>query len=86
METVHVTITGEAAAYVQDQVAAGRYSSPVEVVNDALTQAKVRAATERLAELVREGEESGEAFEFTDEWWERRTAELRAEAARRRSG
>ena len=84
METVHVTVTGDAATYIQNQVASGRYGSSAEVVTKALAQ--VRAAKQSLAELVREGEESGEGIEFTDECWERRTAELREKAARRRSG
>ena len=84
METVQVTITGDAAAFIHDQVATGRYTSPTEAVTDAIAQARLRAAQERLAELVREGEESGEGVEFTDEWWQRRTAELRAQAAARR--
>ncbi|HUE72974.1 MAG TPA: type II toxin-antitoxin system ParD family antitoxin [Pirellulaceae bacterium] len=49
METVHVTITGDAAAFIQDQVATGRYGSPAEVVTEAISQAQVHAAKQRLA-------------------------------------
>ena len=86
MSQYSVELTAEVEAFVKSQLDAGRYSSLSDVVNDALEQARVRAAREKLAALIREGlESSGEAVEYTDEWWDQRMDEVRAEVERRKS-
>jgi antitoxin ParD1/3/4 len=72
-----------ADSYIRDQVAAGHYDSPDELLVELIDQARVVVADDRLAELIQEGIDSGEGVEFTDEWWQRRGDELRAEARRR---
>lgn len=85
MTEYQVTLPDDAAHYVEEQIATGRFSSPSEVLADAVEQARLQAAKAQLANLVREGLTPGEEIEFTDEWWDQRTAELRAEHERRRT-
>jgi hypothetical protein len=85
MVEVQVTLPDWAGEYIQEQVAAGHDGSPDELLAELIDQARVLAADDRLAELIREGMESGPGVEMNDDWWERRTAELRAEVERRRS-
>jgi len=86
MAEFQITLPEDAAAYVQGQIAAGKFSSPSEVLADALREKQVQAAKARLAELIREGIESkGDDIEYTDEWWESRMDELKAETEQRHS-
>jgi antitoxin ParD1/3/4 len=85
MVEMHVTLPDWAGEYIEEQVANGHYGSADELLAELIDQARVMVADDRLAALIREGMESGEGVEFTDEWWERRGAELKAEAERRRS-
>jgi Arc/MetJ-type ribon-helix-helix transcriptional regulator len=85
MIELQVTLPDWAGEYIREQVAAGRYVSADELLAELIDQARVLVADDRLAELIREGMESGEGAEVTDEWWERRSIELQAEAERRRS-
>ena len=85
MVELQVTLPDWAGEYIQEQVAAGRYGSADELLVELIDQARVVVADDRLAELIQEGMDSGEGVEVTDEWWERRSAELQAEAERRRS-
>jgi hypothetical protein len=52
---------------------------------DHIDEARTVRGDAHLAELILEGENSGEGVRFTDEWWEKRMSDLRSEAARRRS-
>jgi antitoxin ParD1/3/4 len=85
MIELQVTLPDWAGKFIQEQVATGRYGSADEFLAELIDQARVHVADNRLAALIREGLEAGEASEVTDEWWERRSAELRAEVERRRS-
>jgi len=80
-----ITLTDDANQFVQEQLATGRFTSVDEVVSKFLEEAKIRAANEKLGELIREGIESGPGVEVTDEWWEQVRTKVRAEAERRRS-
>jgi antitoxin ParD1/3/4 len=83
MTQLQISLPEEAKRFVEEQVASGRYQSPGDYLASLVEQARVQAANEKLAELIREGMESGEAIEYSDEWWERRGEEIRAEAKRR---
>jgi antitoxin ParD1/3/4 len=85
MVQCQITLSDDANQFVQDQLATGRFASVDEVVSKVLEDARVRAAKAKLAELIREGIESGPAVEATDEWWQQLRAKIRAEAERRRS-
>jgi len=85
MAEFQITLPEDAAAYVQRQIAAGKFSSPSEVLADALREKQVQAAKARLAELIREGIESGDAVEVTDAWWDQLDEKVQAELRRRQS-
>ena len=55
------------------------------VVNKTLEEAQVAAATKRLAELIREGLESGEPVEVNDAYWKGLQERIENEVERRRS-
>jgi len=56
------------------------------VVSNTLEESQDAAAKKKLAELIREGLEcKGEEIEFTDEWFEKRMDQVKAEVERRRS-
>jgi Arc/MetJ-type ribon-helix-helix transcriptional regulator len=81
-----LTLSDDANAFIQQQLETGRFSSPDEVVSKTLEEAHVAAARKKLAELIREGLEcKGNDIEFTEEWFEKRMDEAKAEVERRRS-
>lgn len=85
MTELQVKLPDWAGEYIEEQVAAGKYCSADELITDLIDGARAIVADDHLAALIREGMESGEGVEIDDEWWDRRAAELRAEAERRRS-
>jgi antitoxin ParD1/3/4 len=78
MNLSDILLTADNSQFVQEQLAAGIFPSPSDVVNDALRPARIREAKNKLAELIREGENSGPGIEVTDEYWARKKAELLA--------
>jgi putative addiction module CopG family antidote len=79
------SLSDQADQFIQEQLASGHFATPDEVVSKALEVAQVAAAKSKLAELVREGLESGEGEEFTDEWFDSLMDQARGEFERRRS-
>jgi antitoxin ParD1/3/4 len=80
-----LTLSDDANEFIQQQLATGQFASPDEVVSKTLEEARIAAAKKKLAELIREGMESGDGEEITEDWWERIRARVQAEAERRRS-
>jgi antitoxin ParD1/3/4 len=80
MIELHVQLSEGAGEFVAGEVASGRYTSASDFLSNLVEAARLVAAQERLRQLIDEGENSGEGVEFTDEWWESFTAELRAKA------
>ena len=68
MTELQITLGNEASAFVNEQIASGKYSTPSEVLNAVVEQARVREAKVKLAGLLKEGLESGPPIEVTDEW------------------
>jgi antitoxin ParD1/3/4 len=85
MTQLQISLPDTASRFVQEQVAAGRYPTAGDCVIDLVEKARIHAARERLAELIREGMESGEGEEVTPEYWERFDAKVKAELERKRS-
>jgi antitoxin ParD1/3/4 len=56
--------------YIQEQVAAGKFSTPSEYVVDLVEQDRRRAARKHLEELLLAGLHSGPGIEVTPEYWE----------------
>ncbi|MDX1948219.1 MAG: hypothetical protein SFU86_22705 [Pirellulaceae bacterium] len=85
MVQIQLTLSEDASQFIHEQVSSGRYQSPSAFVADLVEQARIGIPSDRLAQLVREGLESGEGVEITDEWFERRREEVQAELERRRT-
>jgi antitoxin ParD1/3/4 len=85
MTQLQISLPDTAKQFVEQQVATGRYGSASDYVVDLVEKARIQAAKEKLAELILEGENSGEGVEYSEEQWEARRKELVAELERRRS-
>ena len=84
MTEFRISLPDETANYVNTLVAEGKFTSPSDVIADALV--RTQAARARLTELIRESIDSpGNDIEFSDDWWESRMDALQAEAERRQS-
>lgn len=81
----HLSLSDQADQFIQEQIATGQFATPDEVVSKTLEEAQVAAAKRKLAELVREGLESGEGEEFTDEWFDNLMDQVQGEFERRNS-
>jgi antitoxin ParD1/3/4 len=71
-------------AFIEDQIAQGKYQSSADVIEDALGLLQEREAElEQLSRALQEGLDSGEAVDFDmNEWLEaKRTGPEREEAA-----
>jgi antitoxin ParD1/3/4 len=73
-----ISLTPDNREFLEAKLAAGEFTSASEVVNEALRQARVREAKEKLAALLLEGINSGPGIEVTEEYWTRKRAELQA--------
>lgn len=76
MVELQITLASEASEFVNQQIASGRYSTPSEVLNAIVEEARVRAGKAKLAALLKEGLDSGPPIEVTDEWLRQQRAEL----------
>ena len=79
MIELKVTLPDWAGEYIQEQVAAGRYASADDMLAELIDNARVVVADDRMAKLIREGMESGDGVEVTDEWWQALSAKVQAE-------
>jgi hypothetical protein len=86
MVQIQISLSDKAGKFIQEEINAGRAPSPDHLLSELVEQACDMANDEQLADLIREGLEcEGEDIEFTEEWWEKRMDEVKAEAERRRS-
>ncbi len=85
MIELQVTLPDWAGEYIQEQVTLGRYGSADEMLIELIDQARAVVCDDHLAELIREGMESGDGVEVTDQWWEGLSERVRIEAERRRT-
>jgi antitoxin ParD1/3/4 len=76
METMNIALPESMKAFVQQQVAAGGYSSVSEYVRDLIRADERRRAEERIDALLLEGLSSGESIEATPEYWEAKRRKL----------
>lgn len=85
MVQIQISLSDKAGKFIQEQVSAGRYPSPDHLIGELVEQACEMANDERLAELIREGLESGDGEEIDDAWWDRIEARVSEEMRRRQS-
>lgn len=83
MSALHLVIPEATREFIEEQIRAGLFVSPSEMITALVEDARARIASKELCAFLDEGEESDE-IEFTDEWWEREKAELKSRILEKR--
>lgn len=83
--TFSIAMPEQMKEFVEQRVRGGAFGNVSEYFRHLVREDQKRAADERLAALLLEGEHSGEPITIDDAWWSRRRAELlrRAQGAKR---
>jgi antitoxin ParD1/3/4 len=76
MTTLNISLPASMRAYVDQQVAAGGFSTASEYIRQLVREDQRRAAKQRLESLLMEGLASGPSIEFTDEYWAEKKTRL----------
>jgi len=69
MQTMNISLPDPMKRYVEEQVAAGAYSSASEYIRELVRADQKRQAKEQLEHAILDAMNSGEAMEATPEWW-----------------
>jgi putative addiction module CopG family antidote len=77
MSEIQVELPEATVAFIEEQVQAGLFRSPSEMIAALIEDARTRVASKELCDFLDEGEKS-EAVEFTEEDWQREVASLKA--------
>ncbi|MBE9208929.1 type II toxin-antitoxin system ParD family antitoxin [Nostoc sp. LEGE 06077] len=70
MKSINISLPDAMRTYIEEQVAAGSYSSVSEYFRELVRQDQKRQAAERLEAMLLEGLNSGNATEMTPDDWE----------------
>ncbi len=76
MTIINISLPESMKAFVEEQVAKGKYDSVSEYLQELICQDQKLKTQENLEELLIAGIESGEVIEVTDEWWEQKRMQL----------
>ena len=76
MTSINISLPESMKAFVEEQVAKGKYDSVSEYLQELICQDQKLKTQENLEELLIAGLESGEVIEVTDEWWEQKRMQL----------
>ena len=77
MSEIQLELPEATVAFIEEQVQAGLFRSPSEMIAALIEDARTRVASKGLCDFLDEGEKS-EAVEFTEEDWQREVASLKA--------
>ncbi len=80
MQTMNISLPDPMKQYVEEQVAAGAYSSASEYIRELVRADQKRQAKEQLEQTLLDALNSGEAMEATPEWWA--TCGMKSESGR----
>jgi antitoxin ParD1/3/4 len=83
MQTMNISLPDPMKQYVEEQVAAGAYSSASEYIRELVRADQKRQAKEQLEQTLLQALNEGEAVEATPEWWEEVQHRIRSRAAQR---
>lgn len=83
MATMNISLPEALKEFVDRHVASAGYGSVSDYVRDLIRQDQVRQAERRLAELIRDGLESGAGRPADTRYWAVKRASLRASPSRR---
>lgn len=70
MDDLIVSIPSSERAYIDAQVASGKYQTPSDAVCDLIREAQLRAEREKLDAMIRAGINSEGGVRYTPEWLE----------------
>ena len=73
---LNVALSEPMQAFIEEQIATGKYSNASEYIYYLVEQEQERLAREQVEAMLLEGLESGEAIEVTDEWWQQKRDRL----------
>lgn len=76
MDTLNISLPEPLKAFVEAQVAEGRYSSVSDYIHELIRADQKRKAGERLEALLLEGLNSGEPIEVTEAFWNKKRRQL----------
>ena len=76
MDTMNIALPESMKQFVQEQTAAGGYSSVSEYVRELIRYDQRRKVEERLDALLLDGLTSGESIAVTPEYWEEKKRRL----------
>jgi antitoxin ParD1/3/4 len=74
MNPTDISLTPDNREFLEAKLAAGEFTSASDIVNEALRQARVREAKEKLAALLLEGINSGPGIEANEDYWTKKKA------------
>jgi len=74
MTTLNISLPESIQAFIEQQVAKGDYRTVNESILHLIRQEQAKIA--RVESLLLDGLDSGEPMEVTDEWWEKKRAQL----------
>ena len=83
MASMHISLSDEMRAYVDQQVRGGAYHNHSEYVRDLIRHDQERMARKQVDALLIEGLTSGEPAPLTAEDWKNLRAQVRNKAVRR---
>jgi|SRR5579859_5500523 len=87
MQTMNISLPDPMKQYVEEQVAAGAYSSASEYIRELVRADQKRQAKEQLEQVLLSALDSGDPIEATSEWWSSLRQEIRERSkARQASG
>jgi antitoxin ParD1/3/4 len=78
MTTINISLPEQMRLFVEEQVAAGGYSTTSEYIRSLIRQDNERKNKEQLDALLLQGLASGESIEVTEQWWDEKRAALMA--------
>ena len=78
MAVVNISLPDQMKSYIDERLDEGRFSSTSEYFRDLVREDQKRRAQERLETLLLQGLESGEPIDVTDEYVQRKRADLLA--------
>lgn len=85
MQTMNISLPDPMKQYVEEQVAAGAYSSVSEYIRELVRADQKRQAKEQLEETLMQALKEGEAVEATPEWWDALRREMVERSNRRKA-
>ncbi len=76
MTTLKIFLPESLQEFIDQQVTQGGYSNTDEYIYHLIMQEQKRAEQQKLENMLIEGLDSGDAIQITDDWWEKKRAEL----------